>query len=288
MIGAVPAVERVAEFAFRAMLLRGIVHEPSVASGLPPVLLFSGWGGTRYGPNAILVEAARALAEDGFPCARFDFRGRGESDGAVSEHDLASHIEDAAAIAEWVRAELGPQPPILLGICSGGEVAIGALFGGLDASAVCLWSAPIFAAEATEERRAAKRAGYVREYARKALRPETWRKLVAGQVRFDLVRKVLRGAGVHEKRADEPPQVAQGALFRADCGAALLVYGTADPVAEEARPFYEALFARSGTPTAIHLVEGANHGFYGLGWKAEVIAATRAWLRERFVPFAAS
>jgi pimeloyl-ACP methyl ester carboxylesterase len=263
------------------MVLRGIVHRPAGEPVGPPVLLLSGWGGTRYGPNGILVEAARALAADGFACLRVDFRGRGDSDGAVGEHDLSCHIEDAATIAEWCRAEVDPRPPYLLGICSGGEVAVGALFAGVDAAGVCLWSAPVFAAEGTRERRATKRAAYLGEYARKLLRRETWRKLFGGEIRFDLIRRVLGRAGVHEKTGNEPEELIEGARFGARCEGALLVYGGADPVAEEACPFYLDLFGRAGCPLSSHTIDGANHGFYALGWKHEAIAVTREWLVGR-------
>lgn len=275
------AHEEYIEIASRGLTLRGIVHHPPAAAVGPPVVLFSGWGGTRYGPNALLVEAARVLAEEGFPCVRLDFRGRGDSDGAVSDHDLRCHIEDAGAIAAWSRASLDPRPPYLAGICSGGEVAVGALFAGVDAAGVCLWSAPVFAAEATAQRKARKRSAYLREYARKLLRAETWRKLLGGEVRFDIIRRVLRGAGVHEKRGEEPVELGRQGAFRAHVGSALLVYGGADPVAAEAQPAYETLFRKAGAEVATHTIAGANHGFYALPWKREVIEVTRTWLLAR-------
>ncbi len=275
--------EEYVEFTIGGAALRGVVHRPERVAA-SPVLLFSGWGGTRYGPNGILVEAARRLAEEGRPAVRFDFRGRGDSDGAVGAHDLACHIEDAQAIAEWTRANVDERDPVLLGICSGGEVVVGALFAGVNASAACLWSAPVFAAEGTAERKARKRAGYLKAYGAKLFRPETWRKLLAGEVRFDIIGRVLRGAGTHDKAADEPEELSAEAAFTARCGGALLVYGSADPIAEEALPAYTALFDRVGCGSTRYTIEGANHGFYALPWKREVIEVTRSWLAERAAP----
>jgi len=280
MCGAVTAEERYVEFGFGGLTMRGVLHMPA-SRGPAPVIMLSGWGGTRYGPNGILVEAARVLAEDGRAVARFDFRGRGDSDGAVSEHDLKCHIEDALAMADWVRDHVDERPPVLLGICSGGEVAVGALFSGLDVDSVCLWSAPVFAAEPTAARRSRKRLGYLLDYGRKALRPETWRKLLSGRVRFDIIRRVLGGAGVHEKSEGEPEELGRSAVFTGRCGGALLVYGTADPVAQEAAIAYESLYGGAGCGSSLHVVEGANHGFYGLHWKTEVIRVTREWLAGR-------
>ncbi len=262
-------------------VLRGILHEPVEARDLPPVIMFSGWGGTRYGPNRILLEAARDLATDGRAVLRVDFRGRGDSDGSVDEHDLRSHIIDGRTMVAWSRRNLADRPPVLLGICSGGEVAVGCLFDGLDVDSVCLWSAPVFAAQATTERVATKRASYLREYGRKLFRGETWRKLIAGEVRFDIIRRVLGKAGVHVKSEDEPAELSAQSDFPARCEAALLIYGTADPIAAEAIQAYQALFSRAGCSTELRHIEGANHGFYALDWKREVIESTRGWLAGR-------
>jgi pimeloyl-ACP methyl ester carboxylesterase len=276
------AAERLVELtADDGQILRGVLHDPPGGTDLPPVIMFSGWGGTRYGPNGMLVEAARRLAADGRRVLRVDFRGRGDSDGAVDEHDLRAHIVDGAAMVRWSRDHLADVPPVLLGICSGGEVAVGCLFDGVDVDSVCLWSAPVFAAQATDERISAKRAGYLREYLRKLFRPETWRKLFAGEVRFDIIRRVLGRAGVHEKKEDEPEELSDESVYPARCGAALMIYGTADPIAEEAIAAYEGLFGRTSCPVELHRIEGANHGFYALEWKHRVIDLTLEWLGRR-------
>ncbi len=88
----------------------------------------------------------------------------------------------------------------------------------------------------TARRVAAKRAAYLREYAAKVFRLGTWRKLFAGEVRFDIIRRVLARAGVHEKKESEPQEVSEDATFLAPCGRALLIYGTADPIADDHDP----------------------------------------------------
>lgn len=269
------------EFRARGGTLRGIVHIPAAETSAPPVVMFGGWGGNRSGPNGILTEAARGIAEDGRAVARFDFLGRGDSDGAVSAHDLRSQIADAAEMVRWVRENVADRPPVLLGICSGGEVAVGALFEGLEADCVCLWSAPLFAAAGTQARRHRRRMAYLRDYARKLLVGETWRKLLRRELRFDLIRRVLGRAGVHDKARHEPDELAATATLPSPVRAALLVYGTADPVADEAIPAYVRLFEGSRCQVHVHRVQGANHGFYSIPWKREVIATTRHWLASR-------
>ena len=49
--------------------------------GTEAVIFLPGWGGTRFGPQRILWQAASAFAERGCTTARLDFRGRGRFRG---------------------------------------------------------------------------------------------------------------------------------------------------------------------------------------------------------------
>jgi uncharacterized protein len=261
--------------------LRGILEGPADATGAPGVLLLPGWGGVRTGPHGILRSAAERLAGEGYLCLRFDFLGRGDSDGAVSDHDLSSQIEDAKVAAGYLREVRGCPRLALIGICSGGEVAVGSLYDGLRADAVALWSSPVFSADATFGRRAKKSASYLTSYIVKALRPSTWAKLFAGRVRFGIIKRVLLGGSTHQKKEGERAEIKAGETLAGGADHCLLLYGTADPIAEEAIERYTGLFERSGADVTLRRIEGANHGFYSGPWHAEVVARTAAWLTER-------
>ncbi len=273
--------ERPYAFSCQGMTIRGILHEPDGGGRGADVILFHGWGGYRVGQNGLLVQAARRFCREGFRVLRFDFRGRGESDGRVEEHDLNSMIEDAKAALEHVRQKLGAKRVFAGGICSGGEVAVGTLYDGEQWDGVMLWSAPVFSAEATAARKLRKSLSYLGAYVRKLFLRETWAKLFAGRIRFDIIRRVLLGGSVHEKKEGERAEMSRSDVLPGRCPHVLLIYGTADPIANEAIDAYTELFTRSGAKVKLHRVQGANHGFYGYRWQQEVIAESARWLVER-------
>lgn len=266
-------------FPSHGLTLRGIV-EWSEAPTTDGVLLLHGWGGYRVGPHGILRAAAEELTDQGLACLRFDFRGRGDSDGDVREHDLNSQIEDAKVAAQYMQETHGCERIYLIGICSGGEVAVGAMHDGLRVAGAALWSAPVFSAEATAGRKIRKSASYLGGYVRKVFRPATWRKLLAGRVRFDIIKRVLLGGGTHEKKEGERAEIAPDEALAGGADSVLLVYGTADPIAAEAIERYTGLFSRSGSAVRLERIEGANHGFYSGPWSRRVVELTAEWLRE--------
>jgi len=270
-------VPEAVSFSNEGLTLRGILHRPRGDRTRGGVLLLHGWGGYRVGPHGILRSAAERLAEEGYVCLRFDFRGRGDSDGDVEEHDLNSMIEDAKAATGFMRAELGCEEVYLAGICSGGEVAVGAMHDGLQVDGAALWSSPVFSAEATFSRKAKKSASYLKDYLLKVFRPQTWRKLFSGRIRFGIIRRVLFGGSTHRKKEGERAEIGREEALKGGCRRLLLVYGTADPIAAEAIESYTGLFERSGAQVELHRIAGANHGFYSAAWHAEVVDYTARW-----------
>ncbi len=212
-------------FANEGLTLRGILHRPRGDTTRGGVLLLHGWGGYRVGPHGILRSAAERLAEEGYVSLRFDFRGRGDSEGDVEEHDLNSMIEDAEAATGFMRAELGCEKVYLAGICSGGEVAVGAMHDGLQVDGAALWSSPVFSAEATFSRKAKKSASYLKDYLLKVFRPQTWRKLLSGRIRFGIIRRVLFGGSTHRKKEGERAEIGREEALKGGCSRLLLVYG---------------------------------------------------------------
>jgi pimeloyl-ACP methyl ester carboxylesterase len=71
-----------------------------------------------------MVEVARTLAGRGIEALRLDYRGCGDSSGASTEMTLASMAEDAAAGAEYLRADRGCDRVALAGLRLGGAVAL--------------------------------------------------------------------------------------------------------------------------------------------------------------------
>jgi exosortase A-associated hydrolase 2 len=272
--------------------LIGVFHEPETGNRQPPILMLHGWTGYRTGPHQMLTRAARRLAAQGFPVLRFDFSGRGDSDGNAELATLATMTEDARAALRWLEQVQRSTRAIALGLCSGCEVALAtAALENEKIEKLVLWSAPVFAAQKTEERVARKRKSHLKDYARKLLRPATWAKVISGKVDVRGVQKVLdQGGGQENKNVESgdpgflPRGWRSGVLqkFRQTTAPVFLVYGTSDPTTDEALKWHGDLLATRADTAAsspeVHLVPGANHSYYGLDWEAEVFDATQKWL----------
>jgi pimeloyl-ACP methyl ester carboxylesterase len=245
------------------------------------MILLHGWAGYRGGPHQMFIKLGRLAAEAGLCCLRFDFRGRGDSEGNPQAASLSTMIADARRAAEIVAERCGPVPLALVGDCSGSEVAIGA--GSLIPAVqrLVLWSAPPVAAD-REEMHKAKRASMFSAYLRKALRPETWRRLVRGQIRLDRVGQTLRtgGLGAGELGQASDREIDWLNRFVGFPGRVLFLYGGNDPTTPACLQHYQELTDRAGRPFETHLVAGANHAFYSLAWEQEVIDTTLKWLEE--------
>ncbi len=263
--------------------LLGVLHTPDEPPARPGALVFlHGWAGYRIGPHQMFTKMARRACRDGFPCLRFDFRGRGDSEGDARRTTLSTMIEDALAAVEMVCAEVGVERVALIGDCSGGEVAIGAgpLDGRIDA--LVLWSAPIVGGDPAlaGEAAAAKRRGVYAEYMRKLFRRETWAKLLGGSLQPRMILRALRrgGRGAGEEGAQEDRRIDWRDRFLSFSGEALLIYGGNDPTAPSALRHYRALTEEAGRAWHSHVVEGSNHAFYSLAWEDEVMGAGLDWL----------
>lgn len=259
--------------------LVGVLHLPQRTPRAAMVMLH-GWSGYRTGPHQMLTRAARAFCAQGCAVLRFDFAGRGDSEGDTNLATLATMRADTEAATRLLRQHTDA-PLWLLGLCSGCEIALAAT--GDEVSGVILWSAPVFAALPSEERQAKKGADNLKKYARKLLQPSTYLKVLRGDVDTKAVSKALAGGGgaaSKNRESNEPGQLPPGfrdaslRRWKAFRGPVFQVYGTADPIQAEAQAWYAT---QGATAPQVHLVAGANHSFYGLVWEREVIDVTLRW-----------
>lgn len=265
----------------RGETLVGVHHRAPDAKAT--IIMLHGWSGTRNGPHQMLTRAARHFAGAGLSCLRFDFAGRGDSDGDTELATLATMRDDARDVFRFALAQSNA-PLWVLGLCSGCEIALASVEPGLRGA--ILWSAPVFAALPDDAGQAQKRAANIKKYAQKLLRPSTYLKILRGQVDTRGVQSAMAGAGgaAHKNvESNTPGQLPPGFRvqslkgWRGFQGEIFQIYGGADPILDAARAFY----ARNSPPmTRSHTVEGANHSFYGLNWEREVIETTANWLNE--------
>jgi pimeloyl-ACP methyl ester carboxylesterase len=245
------------------------------------VLLLSGWGGTRYGPQRILWQAAAALAEAGFTTLRFDFRGRGDSTGDATALSLDGMVADTVTAANWLHGEQGVTKMHLVGLCSGGNVALGAASQIPRIGDLVCWSLlPLMEHKTRAARQGTPRGQLLKGYLRKALRPEAWAKLLRGEANVKGAVKTL--AKDKEGDEDENRRKTSTRDILADLagfnGNIHLIFGSADPEAAGAQAFFEAWRQKQGIPGNTRLIPGAPHNYYTAQWTKEVIEQTVEWL----------
>lgn len=263
--------------------LVGIHQKPKTPTSKPQLLFLHGWTGYRTGPHQMLARAARHFADAEYSGLRFDFAGRGDSEGDAAITTLATMADDARAMIGLLQKENPAAPIVVVGLCSGCEVAF-AVADEPGVSGLILWSAPVFAAGQSSERIARKRSTHLKDYARKMLRPATWGKVLSGRLDLKGVRKVIGQGGGEEFKNSEsgeaghlPPGWREDAMRRFEKVRlpSLLIYGTSDPTTQEALAWHRGQLR---VAPEIHLIEGANHSYYGLDWEAEVFSVSEKWL----------
>jgi len=261
--------------------LYGVVEWPE-GRPLGGVAIVHGWSGCRIGPHRILVEAARDLARRGIAALRFDLSGRGESEGDPLATDLDMMIADASAALDALRERLGREAPLgLLGMCSGGNVALASAAIRGDVRAVATWSTYPFQEQQVASQEVRRTGHFLKVYLLKALKPRTWLRLLRGRVDLRRVRRVLLGRHAAEERDEMERQRSRHDVLGALAGYRgwlLFVYGGRDPEAPAAERVFRAFCDEHGLRAEFHTVEGSNHNFYSLEWKRETLELTGQWL----------
>jgi exosortase A-associated hydrolase 1 len=163
------------------MLLGGSLDEAPGETGL---LIVTGGSQTRIGSHRMFERLAAAVAEEGFPCFRFDRRGVGDSEGEDPGY-RGSAPEISAAVRSF-RKECPQLKRVLgFGLCDGGTAL--ALFGA-EAGVDALLLANPWLVEA--EANAPPAAAIKQVYRERLLSVEGWKKLLTGAVSY---RKILKG-----------------------------------------------------------------------------------------------
>src|SRR5690554_8214274 len=90
--------------------LYGILHQPLNAElkNAPLLIFLHGFAGYRIGPHQLFIKTARFLTQRGYSCLRFDFRGRGYSEGARENTNYKSMVSDLDVIIQTVKKNYNP------------------------------------------------------------------------------------------------------------------------------------------------------------------------------------
>ncbi|MUH59745.1 alpha/beta hydrolase [Bifidobacterium canis] len=104
--------------------LSGRIESPQDAPAGPVVIAMHGFmADLGYEPDSLMQQISDQLVDAGFTCVRFDFNGRGHSDGAFANSDIYNQVEDAIAVLDFVRDRFEPTEISLLGHSQGSVIA---------------------------------------------------------------------------------------------------------------------------------------------------------------------
>jgi uncharacterized protein len=262
--------------------LYGVVHEPLDSARSVGIIFLNGWGGYRIGPHRIYVKAARTFSAQGFHVLRFDFRGTGDSDGAmanVSSEDVQAFISDSRAAIDFLRERYHLKCWYLLGLCSGGEIAVLYASGVGKVHGLILWSVASHLESFRREEPTRRLSHYLRIYLRKLTLRSTWQRLWRGRIRVRSIMHTLffdfgARSGPASKKASRPSQKP----FASFQGPVLLIYGTVDPHAKSSSAFFEDCLSQEKVPYQLHMIDGADTSFSSLAFEKDVLTITQDWL----------
>lgn len=158
------------------------------ADGGTGVVLVTGGTQTRIGSHRMYERLSIMLAENGFPCLRFDRRGVGDSSG--DDPGYRDSGADLKAAVEVLRAETKVSKVIGFGLCDGAStLALHGTAAGVDG--VILTNPWLVEEKSGEMAPAAVRS----HYRQRLLSPAAWKKLLTGGVNLSKLARSLRKAG---------------------------------------------------------------------------------------------
>ena len=270
--------------------LQGVFNHPSTPQRSIGVILLNGWGGYRIGPHRIYVKLGRLLSSCGFPVMRFDFRGTGDSDGTLSEHtedNVAAFLENTKSAQSYFVQYYNLDKCYLLGLCTGGEIATLYASGVKTVQGIILWSTASRFGKLRTEKATNRVNQYGRVYLRKLLVASNWKRILKWQIDvrgifktlfydFDVFNRTKNKSKRSKENLSDSFQI-----LRTLDGHLLLIYGTADPNANESCAFFEKQATMANIVCSSYLIQGADASFSANQFENEVMEITKMWLIEQ-------
>jgi exosortase A-associated hydrolase 1 len=180
--------EEVLSFDCEGERLLGIVSKPAVGSTVAAIGVVVIVGGPQYraGSHRQFVLMARALASAGFVTLRFDYRGMGDSTGALRDFEHVN-LDLAAALDAFQAHSPGVKKFVLWGLCDGASAALLYAGSGHDArlEGLCLLN-PWVRSEASLAVTQVKH-----YYLQRLLQAGFWKKLLSGGVGLQALGELL-------------------------------------------------------------------------------------------------
>lgn len=272
----------------------GVLAIPGAAAETGVVIVV---GGPQYraGSHRQFVLLSRALAQAGFVVLRYDYRGKGDSEGTVRTFEEVS-ADVAAAITAMRSACSTVEEIVLWGLCDGASAALMYVDAHREAARTRSGGAvsglvlvnPWVRSEVTFARTQIRH-----YYLRRLAEPAFWSKLLRGRIRLgasvgDLGRAARSAAATSRGAASQHGTFQQRMLdgLAKFAGPVLLLMSGRDLTARE---FDEYAAADRRWRESLHRssvrrvdIPTADHTFSGIESRLEAERATIDWLRQRF------
>lgn len=244
--------------------LAGLRDDPAILSeSNPTVLLLHGFGAEKR-EGGMFDQLAEGLASAGFVVFRFDFAGRGDSEGDYSTMTLSCLVSQARDLLDFVKAQPGVDADRIgiVGMSFGSTVT--AMLAPEDVKAAILLGsvADPYAVISSLFHRGPMDVFDVKGRSRFHFSPEVYIDLDAG-------------FWVDLERHDPVASISRWQM------PLCCVHGGADVVAppDGAQEFYAA----ANEPKKIVLVDGAGHGFERPHERVAMVAACAEWLKRYLI-----
>ena len=228
--------------------LVGVLRTPETSTGTG-VITVHGWGANRIGPNNMLSDLCRDLADAGNTTLSFDLSGRGDSQGSPEDVSVDDMMEDVVAASVFLKGR-GVSKILLFGLCSGGNAALGAAALGAKVDGVIAVSTFPFVPIEDSKAAAKKTAGYAKGYLQKLFRLQTYKKLFSGAISFKGVYRTLFGhvskETVKSDRVLKDTRHNVIKLLGKFRGSLFHIYASADPETEPSLEYFTKNYGEVG------------------------------------------
>jgi pimeloyl-ACP methyl ester carboxylesterase len=234
----------------------------------------------RVGPNRVYVAIARRLASEGIVTLRFDFSGIGDS-LPRREPFLRSAVADARQAMDWLQAQRGIERFLLIGHCSGADIAHHTAAVDPRVTGVAVIEAFGLAVEGT--------LGYfLYSYRKRILQPRSWLRLLSGRSEAWTALHTASSSDAGEETqldaGDLPaiPEIAADLAALGRRGLSMLVYNSVDSTAGycfrvRLRRALQPL-VRQGT-LRVEWVGETDHTFTPIDKQARLVGMLSDWAR---------
>ncbi|MEZ5490781.1 MAG: hydrolase 1, exosortase A system-associated [Gammaproteobacteria bacterium] len=283
-------VEEATVFECRGEQLVGIIHRPQIPKATGVVVVV---GGPQYrvGSHRQFLLLARHLADNGFPVLRFDYRGMGDSSGALRTfEDISDDIH--ASINHFLASVPEIKRIVIWGLCDAASASL--FYAHTDSRVAGLVLLNPWVRTAQGEAEAIVKQYYLSRLLNRAF----WLKLLQGRVSirasfkslFGNIRKMLFTA--KNAQEDDVSDIAKASLpdrmlkgFRQFNGELLIILSGKDLTADEFRNLmsnsneWRQQIKKSGV--SVLELPKANHTFSSDELRNQVNMWTRDWLLDR-------